>query len=313
MDGERIASSGGGPGNAIARADARAPRRAHADDMDGNPLAEPAVGGPGVVLDEAFDLLRFRFARLVAMAATVALPVQLLSLVVALRAGVGGNTLDAVLPGAGIVDAGGGPGGWEESVLLPALRVLALSLLGIGVGRLAALWLEGRDATYGQVVGFVVRRAWAAPVICVLGLSVKVAFGLLGGITYIFGEALVFIASVVAGAEVLGPFAAIRRSIRLTRSAYGVALVVAIGGTVLTLVLVTALLVGPTWLLAAYSVPEAVLLVASQLGSLVVLVTWPLTACVSARAWVELRCRVEGADIRRRAAERHLLPEGAPR
>lgn len=305
--GERSPSAGGGPGNAVARADTKAPRRVRADDMVGNPLADPTVGGPGVVLDEAFDLLRFRFGRLVALAATVALPVQILSLVVSLRAGLGDNSMDAILPGSGVVDLGGGSAGPEELVLV-ALRVLGLSLLGIGVGHLASRWLEGTDATYGQVVRFVARRAWVAPVVCVAALAIKATAALLGGLTYVLGEALVFIASVVAGAEVLGPFAAVGRSIRLTRSAYGVALVVAAGGTLLTLLLVVALVLGPTWLLSAYSVPEGVLILVSQLGSLVVLVTMPLTACIAARAWVELRCRVEGDDLRRRAAERHLVP-----
>lgn len=296
----------GGAGRARARGDARVPRVEGNADLDGNPLREPGVGGPGVVLDEAVALLRFRFRRFVALAATVVVPVQLLALSTSLRAGLSGDpAVDDVLPAATLFTAFGASG--AEHLLLLALHAVALGLVGMAAGHLVASWLEGRDPTYGQVVAAVGRRVWVAPVVVVAGLVVKVPFVLLGGFGFVLGDALVFTAAAVAGAERLGPFGAVRRSIRLARHDYGLAVVVALGGLVLTQVLQSALVLGPLWLVSTFSPPEGWLVAVGQLGSLVVLVTMPLTACIAARTWVELRCRVEGVDLRRRGVRLGLV------
>jgi hypothetical protein len=294
------AAAAAAAGIARARGDTRARSRPADHDLDDNPLRHLDVGGPGVVLDEAVAMLRFRFRRLVALAATVVLPVQLLSLVISLRSGISADSVDDVLPSASVLVAAGAT--WPEQMLVLSLQAVALALTGMAAGHLAAAWLEERDPTYRETAAAVASRAWVAPVVVLGGLMVKVPFLLLGGVGYVLGDALVFTAAAVAGAERLGPLRAVARSIRLARGDYGLAVVVALGGLVLTQVLQFALVLGPVVLVSTFAPPEGWVVALGHVGSLVVLVTAPLTACVAARTWVELRCRVEGLDLRRRAA-----------
>jgi hypothetical protein len=58
--------------------------------------------------------------------------------------------------------------------------------------------------------------------------------------------------------------------------------------------------VGPVLLAGQFVTSESVLLVVQQVSLLTLLVVQPLTACITARAYVELRCRAEGLDIQLR-------------
>jgi hypothetical protein len=76
-------------------------------------------------------------------------------------------------------------------------------------------------------------------------------------------------------------------------------MVVSLGGLAISMVLRTALWLGPLALVSA-TVPSGLLAVlVARLGALVLLVTEPLVACIAARAWLELRCRTEGYDLER--------------
>ena len=273
--------------------------------LAGNPLVSLNVTGPGGILDGGFDLLRFRFWRLVGLAAALFIPLQLADLWISLSLGTSAAT-DAGSTDLSTLIGPQGIGGSGWSLLVAVVRSVALCLLGIGVGHLVAGWLQGRDPTFGQVVGAMARRCWVAPVVVAVALSAKVALSCLGGIGFFLADALFFIAGIVAGAEVLGPFATIGRSFRLTRAAYGVALVTCIGSFIISQVLQLALTAGPVVLVASFQPPEGWLLVVEQLASLVLLVALPLTACIAARAYVELRCRTEGFDLVRRQGERGL-------
>ena len=303
----------GAAGVAVARGDARAggpggpggPGPARPDPLDDNPLSRLQVTGPGGVLDGGFDLLRFRFWRLVAVAAVIFVPIQLLELVVLVSVGSTAPTSDAGSSfglASGVQSAGSS--GW--GVLFLVLRSVALCVLGIAVGHLTAGWMEGRDPSFRGTLRVAVTRAWVAPVVVAVALGAKLLLACLGGLGWFLADALFFIAGIVAGAERLGPFAAIGRSVRLTRAAYGLALVVCIGGFVISQILQLALTLGPLVLLASFQLPEGWLVVVEQLASLVLLVALPLTACIAARAYVELRCRTEGYDLVRRQVDRGL-------
>ena len=313
---------GGAAGVAVARGDARTPRPAERvgggtgetgrsgspDALAGNPLAHLGVTGPGGILDGGFELLRFRFWRLVALAAALFLPLQLADLWSSLSSGTaapadGGSTDFTTLIGPRGLGSGGS--GW--SLLIALARPLALFLLGIGVGHLVAGWLDGRDRTFGQAMAVVARRAWVAPVAVAVSLGAKFGLGCFGGVGFFLVDALFFTAGIVAGAELLGPFATIGRSYGLSRAAYGVALVTAVGSFVISQVLQLALTAGPVLLVASFQPPEAWLIVVRQAASLVLLVVLALTACIAARAYVELRCRTEGYDLIRRQGDRGLL------
>lgn len=300
-------------GIAVARGDARPARGrdgSGAVSMEANPLARLSVTGPGGILDGGFDLFRFRFRRLVGLAATIFLPLQLLDLVVSLTVGAASSTAagsageDLGLAGLSDLSTAGSDGWGVASILL---RSIGLCLLGISVGYLVAAWIEGEDRTYRQAMLYALRRVWVAPVIVVVGALVKLPLACLGLVGWFLGDALLFVAGIAAGAERLGPFAAVGRSFRLTRGAYGVALVVCIGGFVITFVLQFALTLGPLLLLAAVSIPEGWLVVVEQASSLVLLIALPVTACIAARAYVDLRCRTEGLDLQVHAARDGLV------
>jgi hypothetical protein len=113
-------------------------------------------------------------------------------------------------------------------------------------------------------------------------------------------DALLMCASVVAGAEGVGPLRAFGRSWTLARSSYGVAVLVSFGGFVVTNILQFALVLGPVALVGMFTVSEGVLVLVQQITSLVLLISQPLTACIAGRAYVELRCRAEALDLERR-------------
>lgn len=292
------------PFEAVARGDARFPPAA-GPDMTGNPLDPVARVGPGGILDGAFALLRFRVGRLVGLTAVLFLPVQLLGLAVALAsptvAASGAN--DPF--GFGALAASSSTGPWVYPQLF--LRSLALGLLGAGVGHLVAGWWSGRDARFGEVARQVLRRSPAVLVVVVLSAAMKGPLLCLGGLGWFLADASLFVANVVVGAERCGPMVALRRSFRLTRPVYGAALVVVVGGLVITVVLQLALVAGPIALLSSFQLPAGWLLAVEQASSLVLLVTMPLTACIAARAYVEFRCRSEGIDLVRWQERRGLV------
>lgn len=294
------------------RGDARGPDTpGRRDDAERNPLADVRPVGPAAVLDGGIDLLRHRFGRLIALTACLYLPVWLFDLSLVVFGPVDATDRTGTLggPAAVLFDSGAGStlSGWVYVV--GALQMVALSLLGLAVGHLAAALVAGRDATLGELAGVLARRWWVALLILPLNAVVHAASACLGGIGWFIGDAFVFMGSVVAGAERIGPVAAWLRGIRLSTAEFGRALVISFGGVVITVVIQTSLSFGPAALVASLdpSSPLVTLVVAA--GAAVVLVTEPLAACIAARAYVDLRCRVDGWDLELRRAR--LLRERA--
>ena len=88
-------------------------------------------------------------------------------------------------------------------------------------------------------------------------------------------------------------------------------LAVVFGGLLISQMLRISFYAGPVLLAANFSTNEVVLTAVAQAGALVVLVAEPLTACIAARAYMDLRCRTEGADLRRRLHERFAPPQAS--
>jgi hypothetical protein len=270
--------------------------------LEGNPLRGLGVVGAGGVLDGAFDLLRFRFRRFVALTAVLFVPLQLIDLLLSLSEGptTGGD-------GTGqfqLLDVGSTTSAWV--FVVAGLQACALFLLGMAAGHLVDGWLVGRDDPFGTVVAAVARRAWVVPIVVVVAVVAKTAAACFGGVPFFLVDALFFIAGPVAAVERTGPLATIGRSVRLAKGGYGLALAVCFGGFAITFVLRFALGLGPSVLVALIGLPEGWLLVLEQISALTLLITLPLTACIAARAYVDLRCRVEGFDLVRREEARGL-------
>ena len=303
----------GAAGSAIARGDARhggegsrglGPGPSSSDRHgfdDENPLAALALSGPAAVLDGGFDLLRFRFRRLVGLAACLFLPIQIVQLLISISRGVASDA-----SGGGLSVLGRSGDGQGLVLLIGLARAVALSLLGIGVGHMVAGWLAHRDPTFRETVGHIARRCWCAPAIVAISLAVKLPASCLVVVGFFLADALLFTSSVASGAEALGPWRAVRRSWSLGRAGYGTALTLSIGGFVISEVLRVVLLVGPLALASFFDLPDGLLIIVQQSGLLVLLITEPLTACIAARGYLELRCRTEGFDLERRAESRGL-------
>jgi hypothetical protein len=293
----------GGPGAATARGDA--PELPRNDRVAGvSPLGALRPVGPGAVLDGGFALLRARFRRIVALAALFFIPIRLFDLVTMIATG---DVVDRVDIGPSALVVGGGSG-WSWVVIL--LQSIALSLLGLCVGHLASRLSEGDDPAFGALAALALRRGWVALLIVPISLAIRLPLSCIP-LGFLLGDALVFLSSVVAGAEGLGPWRSVRRSISLTRRSFGSMIAVVLGGLVISQLLRVSFYTGPVLLAGTFTADDAALTAISQAGSLVVLVAEPLTACIAARAYLDLRCRHEGLDLRRRVREQFGVV-GAP-
>lgn len=289
-----------GPGLATARGDAPEPDDLRPADHE-RILRSLRPMGPGAVLDSSFDLLRLRFRRIVGVAACLYVPIRILDLVTMIASG---DAEDRYQIGPAILLMGG-DSGWALVVAL--LQSFALSVLGLCVGHLVVRMVDGADATFRELMSLAVRRSWVALLVMPLIFLVRAPLSCIP-LGFVVGDALVFTTSVIAGAERLGPWRAFRRSLTLSRRSLGPMLAVAFGGLLISQMLRISFYAGPVLLAANFSTSEVVLTAVAQAGALVVLVAEPLTACIAARAYIDLRCRNEGADLRRRLHERFGPP-----
>jgi hypothetical protein len=250
------------------------------------------------VLDGGFDLLRVGFGRLLGLTATLLLPLQLIELIVAARSGLSDTVTMDQGPVAGMNLLGDGSSPY--SVVFAGLRLMVLSFLGLAVGIMVRELLGGRLPSGRRLAARAARRWWVAALLPLLTVPVKSVGFCLVYVGWFLLDALLMCASVVAGAEGVGPLRAFGRSWTLARSSYGVAVLVSFGGFVVTSILQFALVLGPVALVGMFTVSEGVLVLVQQITSLVLLITQPLTACIAGRAYVELCCRAEALDLERR-------------
>ncbi|MFV0316613.1 MAG: hypothetical protein ACK5O2_06585 [Microthrixaceae bacterium] len=297
-------SSGGlsAAGIATARGDAHWPE-AHAADAMG--AAEVGAGGPvgvGGVLDGGFDFLRAHFRLLLGLTAAMYLPLQIVDLVLVTRSGLSADVEGPQLMALGSVGTETA-GSW----VVLALRVVALSVLGMTAGVLTSDALGGHARSTGAVLREVARRCWVAALIPFLTVPMKVIGGCLAYVGFFLADALVMVASVLAGAERTGPFKSVGRSWRLAGRSLSTAIGISFGAFMISAILQIAVYAGPVLLASNFVASESVLIVIQQVSLLALLVTQPLTASIAARAYVELRCRSEALDLSLRARELGIL------
>lgn len=271
-----------------------------------NPLSQLRPVGPGAVLDGAVELLRHRFGRIMALAACLYVPIWLLNVAVTVM---DPTTLGSGESGSGIVWSPVGAY-TSDSVwlwMIGLLQVVALSILGLMIGRLVTGLAEGDDPSFSELAAFGARRSWVAALVVPMNTVVHTIAACLGGFSWVLGDALVFVVSVAAGAEALGPISAFRRSIRLTSSQYGRSLVLCTGSLALGWVIRLSFSAGPTMLLASLDPTSPLVGLVGALSSAVTLLTEPLTACMAARSYLDLRCRRDGYDLELRRARLGLV------
>lgn len=302
-----------GAGIAAVRGDAVAPEGASRDvreaaDRARNPLSDLRPVSTAAVLDGGVDLLAHRVGRFAALTACLYVPVWLGSIVLAVAAP------PSLSGGSAGVDLTGMSTATSSSLtwVIVALQALALSVLGLCAGHLAMALARGGDAPLRELGALAWRRSWVAIVLVVLNTAVKVPALCLGGVGWFLVDAFVFVSSVVAGAEALGPWSAFRRGWRLTGSQLGRALVISFGGFCITQLIRLSLSYGPTVLIDSLAPGSVFVTAYAVLSTAVLLVTQPLTACIAARAYLDLRCRREGLDLELRHERLLLELRGAP-
>jgi len=248
----------------------------------------------GAVLDGGFELLRHRFAPLMALTACLFVPVWLLHLTLAI---VAPPEVDGTLLSGQFWSPLSSGSSSPLAVVASGLQLVALSVLGLCVGHMAAALARGEETTLAELGSLALRRFWVAALIVPLTSAVHLVTACLGGVGWVLGDAVVFLTSVAAGAERLGPWRAFQRSWQLTRPSFGRALVISFGGLCISLVIRLSLSFGPAALALSLDPTSPLVEFLGAASTAVLLVTEPLTACIAARAYLDLRCRREGWDL----------------
>jgi hypothetical protein len=246
----------------------------------------------GEVVDTAIALYRRNWKLLVATAAVVVVPVQLLSAFAnrSLLSQIG-DTFRSMQNGPTPVTGGGmsvgSPGG--------LLALLALPFLTAALATAAASRYMGRPITPGRAWRATMRRFWA-----ILGLGV-LRFLLIGvGFFFLVAPGILLyirllVAPVALVVEGAGPASALERSWRLTAGQWWRTC----GAQVLKVVMVLAVYVlieTPVFLLSLVAGPAGWLLLAIG-GSLVQVVAVPFLVTVTVVIYFDLRIRKEAFDL----------------
>jgi hypothetical protein len=251
------------------------------------------------LLDGAFAIMKRRPRDVITIAAVLLIPVEVLSAVL-LRDVLGADALTGLADPTTAFGGGGEIVGAGAALTSFAIGTVSLALLAGALGVLVDGWYRGRHVGAREAVGVALRRSWALVLGTVL-VHLLEGIGLLAvGVGAYLAMALCHLVSPAITVESLGPLAAIRRSVQLTRRRLGAALIVP--G-----------LVGIVGLLVSFgfqSVPELATVVvpddwdwlvrsAGQIASQLVVV--PFTAGVAVLFHLDLRIRVEARDIELRA------------
>lgn len=251
------------------------------------------------VLDGAFAILKRRPRDVLTIAAVLLIPIEVLSAVL-LRDVLGAEGLTGLSDPTTALSEDGEVVGAGAALTSLAVGTVSLALLAGALGVLVDGWYRGRDVSAWEAVGVALRRSWALVLGTVL-VHLLEGIGLLAfGVGAYLVMALCHVVSPAITVESLGPLAAIRRSVQLTRRRIGPAL------TVPGLVGLVGLLVG----FGFQSVPELATAVvpddwdwlvraAGQIASQLVVV--PFTAGVAVLFHLDLRIRLEAHDIELRS------------
>ena len=298
-------------GDAVEPAGAASRRAERGTAWEHNPVADLRPVSGGAVLDGGFELLRFRFGRLIALTACLYLPIWLCSVVLAIVSPPEVSTADSA-GGSGIAWSAVTMGSSSSLVVvLVGAQVVALSILGLCTGHLVMGLARGEDPSLRELGSVALRRWWVALLIVPMNAGVHLVSSCLSGIGWVLGDALVFLSSVAAGAEALGPWKGFRRSWDLTRPQFGRALGISFGGLCIAQVIRWSLSWGPTALILSLDPASPLVGLFTALSSAVLLITEPLTACIAARAYLDLRCRRDGVDLVLR--QQRMVDEHRPR
>jgi MFS family permease len=271
--------------------------------------------GPVEVIDRATQVLRTRLADFLIVSVGVNVPIWLV-LAIVLRSdwarGVSDNVQwfwSSIVPEPFLLaTAGGGHHGTITFLLGRALPSLGLAVTGAATGMLVAAWSTGRALTGGQALAQVLRRGHQ---LLMLWMAVHV-LETVTVVGLVVGPFVLGIAAPLWGMQPAGFWTTVRHSVRLSLSELGRSFLVVVLATVLA-VLIGGLLGGAPFLIVSRITGSWTDLggtaVVSLTGALPHLVMDPLLTLSMALLALDLRVRVEGADLR---AELQELTSGTP-
>ena len=251
------------------------------------------------LLDGAFAIIKRRPRDVLTLAVVLLIPIEVLSAVL-LRDVLDEEGLTGLTDPTTAIGEDGEVVGAGAALTSLAVGTVSLALLAGALGVLVDGWYRGRDVSAWEAAGVALRRSWALVLGTIL-VHVLEGIGLLAfGVGAYLAMALCHVVSPAVTVEGLGPLAAIRRSVQLTRRRIGPAL------TVPGLVGLVGLLVG----FGFQSVPELATTIvpddwdwlvraAGQIASQLVVV--PFTAGVAVLFHLDLRIRLEAHDIELRS------------
>ncbi|MEY2570668.1 MAG: hypothetical protein QOE63_1018 [Acidimicrobiaceae bacterium] len=180
------------------------------------------------------------------------------------------------------------------------IHSIALVLLAATTAELVVSWYYRRPTTAGAAIAATLRRTPALLALWAMVHVFEAVATLALVVPGVLVAALCSVAVPVLVVEHVGPFAAVDRSWRLTRTRFGSVLWVVILIAVVDLVLATAL-GGVGFLVTPFDFAPAVSGVVVSAASVV---TAPFVAAATTLLYLDLRVRAEGLDIELGIAER---------
>ena len=260
-------------------------------------VSELRPRGIGEILDSAVTLYRARFTKLVIVAATVVVPVQVLSAIVLLSAQPDRYTLSVTGTVSPQYDSSSLATQLGAFFAVAIVSVLSTALIVAVSTRLVADAYIGRGSVTRDAV-----RAVRPRVFAVVGTSLIVLISEAIGVFFCFVGTLVpltlfAVALPVLILEGIGVSAAIGRSVTLTKAHVMHVLGVVVTAQLLSLTLSLALAQGVSLVLRTGGSTAAVVIGQSLASMIAGVLTTPFVATVTVALYFDLRIRDEAFDI----------------
>ena len=260
-------------------------------------VSELRPRGIGEILDSAVALYRARFTKLVVVAATVVVPVQILSAIVLLSAQPDHFSLNVTGTVSPQYDSSSVATQLGATVTVALVSVLSTAIIIAVSTRLVADAYIDRHSVTREAVRAVRPRVFAViglGLIVLICEAIGLAFCLVGVLVPL---TLFAVALPVLILEGIGVGAAIGRSVTLTKAHAGHVLGVVLTAQLLALTLNLALAQAVSLVLRAGGSTAAIVIGQSLAATIAGLLTTPFVATVTVALYFDLRIRDEALDV----------------